>query len=752
VRAVFVDLDSAPLDPVLAADVPKPHIVAETSPNRWHCYWRVIEDMPLRNFAALQKGLIARFDGDKAVIDLSRVMRIPGFVHRKRDPCLSRLVQTNDIDAYDWAELAKLFPAPRESEPPRAGKFFGPAPAARDDADGSWRDLNDTALRNLDMWVLRLFPAARRSGVTWRVSSRSLSRNLEEDLSFHPTEGIKDFGVADMGDARQGSRTPIDVVMEWLPTDDKGAARWLCNALGLDPRRYLYEERTGEARAAQQDGRTTTAAAPEPAPIFDPWQAFMPPPFPFAVLPSSVQDFIGAQSEVMGCDPSALAMSAMTVFSNAIDHRVQLKMMRNGTWLQSPRLWTALIGGVSKKKTPIFNKVTTPLESYRATLRMKYEADLRDWELSKAEKTDDDSSELPEPDLPPRFVIWDSTVEKIGELLARNGAQRGLLIKSDELSGWLASMERYSNNAGRSDRAFWLKAYDGGPYTVDRIRRGELFIRNLSVSLLGGIQPERLTELKVRKLASNGLLQRFVPLIMAESKLVEDRECDDEAYDRLVFKLIAVEPITLLMIDDAVAAMRDIYKRLFEVGQAAAALGSGFRSFIGKLDGISGALTIILHLLNADPEPARAATMDVTPATIAQTRQLIDYILQHGLEFYTGGDSEIADQVRTIASWILTSGKTRIVASDLTTNVWSCRGLTMEQLNGCISPLIAFGGLIPANKVPPHRAWATAPGLHEQFAERAKSKAARKARIIVTIRQRVKDLMPSQDSQDLGNL
>ncbi len=39
---------------------------------------------------------------------------------------------------------------------------------------------------------------------------------LEEDISFSP-EGIKDFGVHDMGDPRGGKRTPIDVVMEWHP-------------------------------------------------------------------------------------------------------------------------------------------------------------------------------------------------------------------------------------------------------------------------------------------------------------------------------------------------------------------------------------------------------------------------------------------------------------------------------------------------------------------------------------------------------
>jgi hypothetical protein len=52
-----------------------------------------------------------------------------------------------------------------------------------------------------------------------------------------------------------------------------------------------------------------------------------------------------------------------------------------------------------------------------------------------------------------------------------------------------------------------LQAYDGGPYTIDRVVRGETFIPNLSISLIGGIQPARLAEL--HGLTSDGLLQRF---------------------------------------------------------------------------------------------------------------------------------------------------------------------------------------------------------------------------------------------------
>ena len=83
-------------------------------------------------------------------------------------------------------------------------------------------------MRRLDAWVPALFPKAKRAtNGAWRVKSRDLGRDLEEDLSVAPT-GIVDFGVADQGDPRQGKRTPIDLVMEHggAPDARQAAGGW----------------------------------------------------------------------------------------------------------------------------------------------------------------------------------------------------------------------------------------------------------------------------------------------------------------------------------------------------------------------------------------------------------------------------------------------------------------------------------------------------------------------------------------------
>jgi RepB DNA-primase from phage plasmid len=95
VRAHFVDLDGAPLDPVLSAAIP-PQIAVESSPLKYHAYWRVA-DCELAAFTPVQKALALEFSGDLSVNDLPRVLRLPGFWHQKAKPFMSRILIPQEL-------------------------------------------------------------------------------------------------------------------------------------------------------------------------------------------------------------------------------------------------------------------------------------------------------------------------------------------------------------------------------------------------------------------------------------------------------------------------------------------------------------------------------------------------------------------------------------------------------------------------------------------------------------------------------
>lgn len=108
VRALFLDLDGAPLDPVLRTQA-LPHIVLETSPGKHHAYWLITSGFPVSEFSRYQKALARRFNGDVAISNPSRVMRIPGFFHMKdrNNPFMSRSVSTIEQMPYDPQDLVE---------------------------------------------------------------------------------------------------------------------------------------------------------------------------------------------------------------------------------------------------------------------------------------------------------------------------------------------------------------------------------------------------------------------------------------------------------------------------------------------------------------------------------------------------------------------------------------------------------------------------------------------------------------------
>jgi hypothetical protein len=104
---------------------------------------------------------------------------------------------------------------------------------AKPEGGARWDGLHVAALRNLEAWVPELFgEAAVLKAGTYRISSKALGRDLEEDLVISP-KGIKDFGLHDQGDPREGRRTPVDLVMEYGGLDRAQAIAWLRDRLGI---------------------------------------------------------------------------------------------------------------------------------------------------------------------------------------------------------------------------------------------------------------------------------------------------------------------------------------------------------------------------------------------------------------------------------------------------------------------------------------------------------------------------------------
>jgi hypothetical protein len=110
VRALFLDTDGA----AYPADLPlEPHIVVQSSPGRWHLYF-LVDGVALEDFGVIQAALAEKYGTDPTITDLCRVMRLPGFYHRKGHPVQVQLLVTGDAPPYTSAQVSAAWPETAE--------------------------------------------------------------------------------------------------------------------------------------------------------------------------------------------------------------------------------------------------------------------------------------------------------------------------------------------------------------------------------------------------------------------------------------------------------------------------------------------------------------------------------------------------------------------------------------------------------------------------------------------------------------
>lgn len=163
--------------------------------------------------------------------------------------------------APDWLYELVLRPKEKSSTaaatPPHISSFFF-------GKSEFWRKVNSIAFQRLDAWVPEIFGRAARfepGTGAYRISSRDLGRDLEEDLSISPL-GAKDWGVWDIGDAKRGKRSAIDIVIEYGgKRDATEAALWLCERCGVEPATLGWA--TGERWSFNSAGYDFNKAGPQ---------------------------------------------------------------------------------------------------------------------------------------------------------------------------------------------------------------------------------------------------------------------------------------------------------------------------------------------------------------------------------------------------------------------------------------------------------------------------------------------------------
>ena len=415
-------------------------------------------------------------------------------------------------------------------------------------------------------------------------------------------------------------------------------------------------------------------------------------------------------------------MAGLAVCAAALPDHTQLQVKRyDPHWLEAARLWVGLIGPPSTKKTPIMLRATKPLKRLDTELWRKYLAESECYEeLSKEERKG-----APRPKQT-RLRLEDTTIEAAQEVL--KDSPNGVLCIQDELSGWFGAMDKYSGRGASKDRAFWLQSFHGGPYALNRITRGAAMIENLSVSLLGGIQPEPIRKIAAESI-EDGLLQRLMPIVLRRGTAGQDAPTGGAALenDDLIVRLHEREnPGTVLEFEDTALLIRQKLERKHLNLMNYEVINRKLAAHIGKYDGLFARLCLLWHCIEG------AHGLTVTERTACRVTDFMRrFLLPHAAAFYAGmlGLSDDHDRITKVAGYILAKKLTRITNRDVQHGSNAMRGLERQEIENVFDQLEALGWLfrIPSQRwsAPPH--WQVNPEVHRRFTERAKRETAQRA-------------------------
>lgn len=445
----------------------------------------------------------------------------------------------------------------------------------------------------------------------------------------------------------------------------------------------------------------------------------------------------------MGVDPATVALCDIVAAASVIhdDWRLQPKV-HDTDWTESARLWGCIVGPPSILKTPVINAATRIINRLEAEARTRHEERMEAYETTHAAWKKAKDTDAPEPKRPrlERYLVEGATIEAFSEVLRsdRKATQTAIASKvlclQDEMSEWAGNLDRYSSGKGGGDRGAYLRMYNGGRYTIDRVARGSFAISNWSACFLTGCQPEPIQKI-AKDAAEDGLLQRFMYIVPGPPGEGMDKAPDEQAmaaYAQTIRTLSTMRPLTRMDGHDnehlAFHRMAHPYRE--EIDRAAKAIimmpdtSGRIKATLGKWPGLFARLCLTFHMI----EHAKADLGFRYVVSEETAEKVKDFMLDIVLPHLIRADAAMfltpqTGHGRWIAGHILAHELDHINTRNIKHAYRALRPPEMDrELHSTITGLVSVGWLdpiAPKNPLQPITSWRVNPQVHVRFAGKA---------------------------------
>jgi hypothetical protein len=441
-------------------------------------------------------------------------------------------------------------------------------------------------------------------------------------------------------------------------------------------------------------------------------------PLEKGMLPEPFRAWLWDIAERTQTPADFVAVGAITAAAGIIGRKLTIRPKREDDWQVVPNLWGMVIGRPGLLKTNALEEAVKPVkrlareahERHAASMDVELEAaaeKARKEELARAIKVvlkKDPHANLTElkknfpsrqAQLPERrYIVNDSTVEKLGELLNQN--PNGLILFRDELAGFLRTMERQGHE---NDRAFYCESWNGaGSYTYDRIGRGTLHIEAACISILGAIQPGPLSAYLQEAFSAgrdDGFIQRFQLAVYPDSPsgwTNVDRRPDVNARERaheIFRKLDELNPIKFggirqdessppfLRFSPDAQETFNVWRAELEAKLQLRDDHPAIISHLAKYRSLMPSLALIFHLIDRVDTDSQAGPVSIAAVELATAWS--DYLELHARRIY----QIVAKNTQLAASLLALKIRADklpdpFTARDVYRNAWSGLGETKE--------------------------------------------------------------------------
>jgi Protein of unknown function (DUF3987) len=401
-------------------------------------------------------------------------------------------------------------------------------------------------------------------------------------------------------------------------------------------------------------------------------------PFPVDCLPRPLGRFITEAAESLQCPADFLGMAMIEVAGGAIGGSRRVRIRRG--YEEGPRIYAAIVARPGDGKSPALRTIGKPVydlqnrraEQYRRD-KARYEEALEAYEASGRSRHRNDDQPLDVPEKPTRpalahVFVENATVESVVPILART--PRGVNMFRDELTSWVLSLNQYRGGRG-ADRQFYLSAWSGEPFKVDRKsdREESLIVADPFLCVIGCIPPAMLAELD----ASNGGEDGFVHRILfVFPKPVKQRRWSWKGlspetlqiWSEVVERLYALEigtdehggptPLVLDLAPEAMQRWEDWFNRHAEELES-----PDFPDVLvgpwSKLVAYAARLALIVHLLRVACDEATGEEVDAE--SLERSFRLIAFFKLHAKLVYSRlRQPPKAKEVLKAVAWIRRHG------------------------------------------------------------------------------------------------